>query len=76
LSVTQSSTWVARILNSAGSAMKCGRLGRVSATEPACASRIGSNGGTGPLAAPNSTSVPRVRRLARLASKVDAPTPS
>ncbi len=33
-------------------------------------------GGTAPLAAPKSTRWPRVRRLARLASKVCAPTPS
>ena len=33
-------------------------------------------GGTGPLAAPNSASVPLTARLARLASNVDAPTPS
>jgi hypothetical protein len=36
--------------------------------------RIGSTGGTGPLSAPKSTSIPRGRSEARLASKVEAPT--
>src|SRR5271155_2067145 len=56
--------------------MKWGRDGRERYTDPAALSRCGSTGGTGPLDAPNSASVPRTARLARLASNVDLPTPS
>lgn len=49
---------------------------RVSVSEPPHRSRITSTGGTGPLAPPKITSVPRILRLARLASNVAAPTPS
>src|ERR1700733_6744709 len=62
--------------NSSCMRMKCGRDGRVRYTDPAALSRCGSTGGTGPLDAPYSASVPRIARLARLASNVDLPTPS
>src|SRR5271155_2175574 len=56
--------------------MKWGRDGRERYTDPAALSRCGSTGGTGPLDAPYSASVPRTARLARLASNVDLPAPS
>src|SRR5271168_333606 len=71
-----SNSWLVRQANSSRVRMKCGRRGRVRYTEPAALSRCGSTGGTGPLDAPYSASVPRTARLARLASNVDLPTPS
>ena len=75
-SAMASSTSPARQANSSAVRVKCARLGRVRKTDPAALSRCGSTGGTGPLDAPNSASVPRTARLARLASNVVLPTPS
>ena len=66
----------ARQENSSGVRVWWASVGRVRNSEPAALSRCGSNGGTGPLDAPNSASVPRIAQLARLASNVAAPTPS
>ncbi|CNV94846.1 Uncharacterised protein [Mycobacterium tuberculosis] len=71
-----SNSSAARQLNSSPVRVKWNSEGRVRYTDPAALRRCGSTGGTGPLAAPNSANVPRTARLARLASKVVAPTPS
>ncbi|SHV13666.1 Uncharacterised protein [Mycobacteroides abscessus subsp. abscessus] len=72
---TKSRTSSARQANSSGVRMKCPMVGRVSTADFAVR-RCGSKGGTWPLAAPYRAIRPRTRTAARLASKVDFPTPS